>query len=180
MIASAAPHRDGYTLLELLVVLAVIILIGAIIVPGLSGTQGNTKVKAAADDATAAIALARSHAIAEGRNYRIAVSQDGTKIRVSPDDPAALDPGADEDAAKPFVTERQFEKGVTLVPIITGSEMSTADSEGWIRLATFLQDGTCREAYDPDFEIREVGVRPLVIQIRALTGHTTVNPSAPK
>ena len=77
-------RRAGYTLIELLVVIAVIVMIGAVVLPTLSGTEGNTKVKAAADDATGDISKARSHAIEEGRNYQLSVSKDGTKLRKSP------------------------------------------------------------------------------------------------
>jgi type II secretory pathway pseudopilin PulG len=171
--------RVGYTLIELLVVLAVIILLGAVVSSTLTGNTGNSKVKAAADDATGLIATARAHATEEGRNYRLAVSQDGTKLRVSPDDPAAIEAQSGEDAVKPFVQEIQLPTDVTVVPTITGSEMSTSDAEGWVRLATFQQDGTCREDL-VDFEIREPGVNPLVVQIRGLTGHTTVNPAGKK
>jgi len=179
MTARTPNARRGYTLVELIVVIAVLVLLGAIVSSSLTGQDGNTKVKAAADDATGLIASARSHAIDEGRNYRLAVSQDGTKLRVTPDDPDALDQTEGEDVIKPFVQEFQLSPGVTVVPTITGSEMSTADSEGWVRLATFQQDGTCREDL-VDFEIREEGVAPLVVQIRGLTGHTTVNPAGKK
>ncbi len=172
------PRRRGYTLLELLVVLALIALLGTIVVPTLTGQSGNTKVKAAADDATGDIAQARAHALDEGRSYRLAVSQDGTKLRVAPDDPAALDATGD-DQPKPYVTVKDLPDRVTIVPTLTGSEQSTADSEGWVRLATFLQDGTCREDL-VDFEIREEGVTPLVVEIRGLTGHVTVNPALKK
>lgn len=176
MIARRASNRDGYTLIELLVVVAIIVLLGALVAPTLSGQEGNTKVRAAADAVTGDIAMARSRAMDEGRNYRVSISQDGTKIRVSPDDPDAQTEG---EQAKPFQFEKQMPDDVTLVPIITGSEMSTADAEGWVRLATFLQDGTCREDL-VDFEIREAGVIPLVVQIRGLTGHVTVNAAAAK
>lgn len=168
-------RRAGYTLIELMVVLAVILLLGAVVSTTLSGNSGNTKVKAAADDATGLIATARSHAIEEGRSYRLAVSQDGTKLRVTLDDPSAAAQTDDADAAKPFVQEIQLPTDVTVVPTNPG----TSDAEGWVRLATFQQDGTCREDL-VDFEIREVGVNPLVVQIRGLTGHTTVNPAGKK
>ena len=178
---TATPHanRAGYTLVEILVVLAVIVVLGGIIASTLSGQEGNTKVKAAADDVTGDIAMARSHAMEEGRNYRLSVSQDGTKIRVSPDDAEALEQTGD-DQQKPFISEKQFALDVTLVPMATGAETAPSDSEGWIRLATFQQDGTCKEDF-VDFEIRETGVAPLAVQIRGLTGHVTVNPvAAPK
>ena len=69
---------------------------------------------------------------------------------------------------------------MTIEPTINGSQLSTADAEGWTRLATFQQDGTCKEDANIEFEIREPGVNSLIVQIRVLTGHTTVNPAGQK
>ena len=180
MIANRKLNRPGYTLLEMLVVVAIIIIIGGAISMTMTGQEGNTKVKAAADDVTGSIAMARSHAMEEGRSYRLSLSQDKTKIRVAPDDATALDASGGEDQPKPYVSEKQFAESVTIEPISTGSQLSTADAEGWTRLATFQQDGTCKEDANIEFEIREPGVTSLIVQIRVLTGHTTVNPAGQK
>ena len=180
MVAQPTHTRAGYTLVELLVVVAVIIIIGGLISSTLDGQSGNSKVKAAADDVTGEIAMARSHAMEEGRNYRLSMSSDGTKIRVSLDDPAAQESSGDEAQQKQYGSEKQLPTDVTLALTNSGAEAAPADAEGWIRLATFQQDGTCKEDL-VDFEIREPGVTPLAVQIRGLTGHVTVNPvAAPK
>ena len=173
-------NRKGYTLVEVLAVLVVIIIIGSLVTSTLTGQEGNTKVKAAADDVTGEIAMARSHAMEEGRNYRLSMSSDGTKIRVSLDDPAAQESAGDEAQQKQYGSEKQLPLDVTLALTNSGAEAAPADAEGWIRLATFQQDGTCKEDI-VDFQIREPGVTPLAVQIRGLTGHVTVNPvAAPK
>ena len=180
MIAKHKLNRPGYTLIEMLAVVAVIIIIGGVVSTTMTGQEGNTKVKAAADDVTGSIAMARSHAMEEGRSYRLSLSQDKSKIRVAPDDATALDASGGEDQAKPYVSVKQFAESVTIVPAINGSQLSTADAEGWTRLATFQQDGTCKEDANIEFEIREPGVNSLIVQIRVLTGHTTVNPAEQK
>ena len=176
MTAYPKSHRAGYTLIELLVVIAVIVILGAAISTTLTGQEGNTKVKAAADDVTGEIAMARSHAMEEGRNYRLSMSTDGTKIRVGLDDPDAVDSGT-EDQPKHYGSEKTLPTDVTIWRDPAATESTTADAEGWIRLATFQQDGTCKGDLI-EFEIREPGVNPLVVQIRTLTGHVTVNPAA--
>ncbi len=168
--------RAGYTLVELLVVIAVIIIIGGLVTSTLTGQEGNTKVKAAADDVTAEIAMARSHAMEEGRNYRLSMSADGTKIRVALDDPDAVDSGT-EDQPKQYGSEKTLPTDVTIWRNPAAAESTTADGDGWVRLATFQQDGTCKGDLI-EFEIREPGVTSLVVQIRALTGHVTVNPAS--
>ena len=62
MVAQPTHTRAGYTLVELLVVVAVIIIIGGLISSTLDGQSGNSKVKAAADDVTGEIAkIGRAH-----------------------------------------------------------------------------------------------------------------------
>ena len=176
MFANSRTPRAGYTLIELLVVIAVIIILGAVITTTLTGQEGNTKVKAAADDVTGEIAMARSHAMEEGRNYRLSMSADGAKIRVSLDDPDAAE-SETEDQPKQYGSEKTLPTDVTIWRDPAATESTMADTDGWVRLATFQQDGTCKGDLI-EFEIREPGVTSLVVQIRALTGHVTVNPAS--
>ena len=87
--------RLGYTLLEMLVVLAVLLIIGAIIIPTVSGLTGNTKVKGAADAVKARLLEARLNAMEQGRPYVFAISSDGTKLHVGPDETVEGEVSAD-------------------------------------------------------------------------------------
>lgn len=168
--------RAGYTLLELMVVLAIVVILGSVLLQTMSGQEGDTRIKAAADDVTGEVGMARAKAMEQGRSYRLSISQDGTKLRVAPDDADAVESQA-EDAPKPFISEKEMPTEVTLAPM--SIETANADSNGFQRLATFLQDGTCKEDI-VQFEIRQPGVNPLVVEIRGLTGHVTVNPKKTK
>ena len=68
--------RRGYTLLELVLVLAVVVMVSAIAYPSLKGMYGHYKMTGAVDSVRAAWAQARAHAIEEGRPYRFAVVPD--------------------------------------------------------------------------------------------------------
>lgn len=167
------PSRAGFTLLELIAVMAALLILGAVVLPSVGGMARDTKVKAGADLLRQRVAEARSHSIGDGRVYRLSVSPDGQRVRVAPDadDPQTADP----DAEKPFAAEDAFPDGVTVRPVVDGGDPPATDSAGWFQLATFLPDGTCRED-SPEMEVREAGVYPIRVHVRGLTGATTVEP----
>src|SRR5688572_26091868 len=69
---TARTARSGYTLFELIVVMAILLLLAAIILPSVGAFRGE-------------LAVARARAMEEGRPYRVAISQDGKRIRRAPD-----------------------------------------------------------------------------------------------
>src|SRR5438270_12733665 len=77
-------RRPGVTLIEMLLVVAILIALAAIAYPTLSAMYGDVKVKAAADEVRAAWTEARAHAIEDGRPYRFAVQPGTAKFRVAP------------------------------------------------------------------------------------------------
>ena len=78
-------ERKGYSLFEIMVVLAVIAITTAIAVPTISSMMGDTPVKAAADQVKLRWAKARAKAMEQGKPYRFSVT-DNNKFRVGPDD----------------------------------------------------------------------------------------------
>jgi type II secretory pathway pseudopilin PulG len=157
------------TLLELIAVLAALLVLGAALLPSLAGLSRDTNVKAGADLLRQRMAEARSHAMADGRVYRVAVSPDGGTVRVSPD----MESQADPDADAPFFAEDAFPKGVTARVAADPESPSASDSSGWSVVATVLPDGTCRED-GPEVVVSEPNCYPITVQIRGLTGATTV------
>lgn len=171
---TARPRRPGYTLMELLAVIAILTALGGVLVPTLSGLGGDSKVKAGADAVSARMAEARAAAIGEGRAYRFAVSEDGTRLRVAPDELefTGFEP-LDPEGAGPVVVEDELPTPVTVVPVPDEAAQMVVDEAGWIRVVTFLPDGTCREA-TAAVEVKEPGVHSMLIRVRGLTGAATV------
>jgi prepilin-type N-terminal cleavage/methylation domain-containing protein len=167
---SSTNQRRGISLIEVLVTMAVLVILGGILAPTLSTMSGSTKSKAAADTLRGRIADARGAAIDDARPYRLAMSPDGLRLRVSPDDQAFMNMAAtgDEDDAGPLIAESDLPDGVKIEMDADGAEQVT-DEAGWVRIATFLADGTCRED-SATLTIREAGVKPIRIRIRGLTG----------
>src|SRR5262245_7442259 len=177
---AARPHRcrrSGYTLLELLAVIAILITLGGLIAPTLTALAGDSKVKAGADLVRGRIADAKAAAMKEGRAYRVAISEDGMRVRVSPDEVAfALAPATedDEDDMGPLIVEDDMPTNVTVVPQLADGTQAVMDQSGWIRVLTCLPDGTCREDV-AILEIREPGTHSMVIRVRGLTGASSVS-----
>ena len=176
---AARPARPGYTLVEIMAVVAVLVILAAFLGPTLSGMNRDTRVKAAADTIRARANDARASAVGGNKTYRLALSANNSQLRIAPDD-EAFDTQAttDDDGDKPIVAVEEFPAGVTVRLIPTGAQAPVADGAGWVRAATFLPDGTCRED-QVILEVRELGVTPVWVRIRGLTGGTSVGP-APK
>ncbi|HJZ58222.1 MAG TPA: prepilin-type N-terminal cleavage/methylation domain-containing protein [Gemmataceae bacterium] len=168
--------RPGFTLLELLCVLALLLILAAVTLPSFDAIRGNSRQKAAADLVRTRIADARARAIETGVPYRLAISTDGTRLRLAPDgaDFANL-PASDQVIGAGKVTEDQLEKATAGVAPPDGSPVPAGD-DNWVTVATFKPDGTCREDLVV-FEVREEGYPPIRIQIRGLTGTDRVLPN---
>lgn len=183
--------RPGYTLFELVLVLALLIVLTTIIYPSLDAMYGEYRLTQAADMVRAAWATARSRALDEGRPYRFAVVPDRGNYRVAPDSadfwagngdmPEAVDA-----ATPPLILADVLPRGVRFTDAQDaragqldpgGESVLPADAippDAWSTAAVFLPDGTARDDVEIVFTAR--GARPLVVRLRALTGVVTVRP----
>lgn len=171
---TSTRRRRGYTILELLVVVATLLILGSVAVPSIFGLQGDTRSKAAADLIRSRMNDARAKAMEDGRPYRLALSSDFLHLRLAPDATgSAAAPQGNDDGTGDVVLEDNLPEGVTAQVLLSQDEQSTQDQAGWIRVATFLPDGTCKED-SIEVETVETGVTPFVIRLRGLTGAVSV------
>src|SRR4051812_21149897 len=84
LMAAVNPRR-AYTLLELLLVMAIIVMISAIAYPAMDSYFSYVKVTAAADSVRGAWSQARARSIQDGIPYRFSVAPGSTHYRVAPD-----------------------------------------------------------------------------------------------
>jgi len=166
--------RHGYTLVELLIVLAVIIILGAVIGLTFDGHYGNTRQKAAADGVRARMADARAKAMEQGTWYRLAINTEGTRIRLAPDGPEFASLTADDPPSLDSrVTEDQFEQGVTAQVIFDSDDQQQQDSVGWITIATVGPEGICKED-GALVRVREKDFAPIDVRVRGVIGSARV------
>lgn len=165
-----APRRAGYTLLEMVAVLAVLLIIGAVAVPTFSGFFGNTKQRAASDIIRTRLAEARAKAMERGTPFRVAINSDKTRIRVAPDTAEFSSTTADDPPAyDSTVTEDKLEE-VTVELVQEEGDDRTTDSGGWLTVATMRPDGSCKEAKTVTLTVKQSTFAPIQIQVRGLTG----------
>jgi prepilin-type N-terminal cleavage/methylation domain-containing protein len=178
--------RPGYTLLELVLVLALVGILLGLAYPSLEGAYSHYQLKAAADEVRAAWVRARSRAVEDGRAYRFAIVPGHGNFRVAPDGDAYWGgggPPGDDPTGPAFLLEDALPRGLRFTSGSDGPAPAWADSgdsalppeavapNQWVKTAVFLPDGTADADVDVVFQGK--GGRPLQVRQRALTGVIT-------
>jgi Tfp pilus assembly protein FimT len=159
-------RRRGFTILETLLVLALMIVIAAIAVPSIDAMYGDVRLTAAADMVRGAWADARARAVEDGIAYRFAVVPQEGRFKISPDaDEAQADDGGDP----PLIKEDTLPGKVTFANASQGA--SDKNDGEYQAVVVFLPDGTAHE--DVEIGFRSGGSRTLVLRLRGLTGAVT-------
>jgi type II secretory pathway pseudopilin PulG len=160
------------TLIELLLVMAILIALGAIAYPTLSAMYGDVRVKAAADEVRGAWTEARARAIEDGRTYRFSVEAGTGRFRVAPDAGEFWDGSGggsgDENAAPPHIQEDGLPNGIVfeVPPDLPGDGT-------WSTVAVFNPDGSCQA--DTEITLKDDDdSTPVVVRVRAMTGAISV------
>ena len=170
--------REGFTLLELVLVCAVLALLAAVVWPNLAHFNADARVVAAADMVKGQLAQARSRAVEEGRPYRFEIV-DANHCRVVPDTgdvPAPGTAGPADDNGDGAPGEDTLPKDVTFDLPHSGTT-ATDDSQaaggagGGVRIV-FLPDGSAHE--DAEIRLTSPGARGATLQLRALTATVTL------
>jgi type II secretory pathway pseudopilin PulG len=161
-------QRSAHTLLEVILVLALLVIIAGITFPTVMSAYGSQRIRAGSDTIRAGFVEARTHAVSESRRYRFSVMEGKGNFRVAPDDPAFWSGSPPQDDQSPaFVYEDELPPGIHFTfPNGGGS------GGQWKTVAVFDSDGSADNAEEITLELR--GTRPLVITLRALTGSSTV------
>src|SRR4051794_399213 len=80
-------QRSGFTLLEVLLVMAILVILAAVSLPTLDAMYGDTKLRGAADEVVGAWGEARARAIDTGVNFRFAIMPGKERYRIAPEGP---------------------------------------------------------------------------------------------
>lgn len=174
---TARSRRRGFTLFELIVVMALLLLLAAVVIPSLGAFRGDTRMRAAADVIRGELAVARARAMEEGRPYRIALSADGARIRRAPDGPdfeqvSGLDHASGSSPAVDYPLDQ-----VTAQVVAEQDGMTPPTANGWVTIATVQPDGTCRED-TALIVIKEEDRAGFYVRVRGLTSSSRVVPNA--
>ena len=178
--------RRGYTLFELLVVVALVLILAGMAVPSIESMYADSRLEAAADQVAGQWSAMRARAITEGRPYRFAIQPGGGDFRVAPDAPEFWSggdaPAASNDANAPLVAQDSLPAGIRFASVggdsgsaanpdtgeVGDASAAASGSGSWSTTAVFLPDGTARQ--DQEITFRSELSGPLALKLRALTG----------
>lgn len=82
-VRSPGPHGTGFTLLELLVVVAILAMLVAVVPPLVSAAVPGAKLKSATREVAAALRYARSQAITHGQDVTVHLSIKSRRYRIT-------------------------------------------------------------------------------------------------
>jgi Tfp pilus assembly protein FimT len=173
-------NRSGYTILELCAVIAIIVILGAVLVPLLSNSYSNSRQKAAADLIRSRIVEGRAKAMEQGTWYRLAVNSDKTRIRLAPDagvngtDFASLQ-APEKTSFNAQVVEDKLDHATAELQL-DPNDTRTNDSD-WNTIMTVGPEGICREQFNTTVVIKEEKFEPLWIQVRSILGSSGIVPA---
>jgi prepilin-type N-terminal cleavage/methylation domain-containing protein len=186
---TARSRRRGFTLLEVLLASAVLLMLAAICYPSLKSSYGYYKLTGGIDSVRAAWAMARARAIEEGRPYRFSVEPNGSHFRVAPDkaDYWSGSAPADDSQGKGLVLEQALPGGVrfSVNGQPTGNIPEDKSPPGkddkakvagieWSTTVVFLPDGTAKDDVNILFQVQ--GARATRLSLRGLTASVSVQP----
>ena len=176
--------RPAYTLLEVILVLAILAMVTALAYPSIDGMYGHHRLTAALDEVRGTWAAGRAHAIEEGQPYRFAVVMGKGNFRLAPDSPEYWDGsggGAPSgNGLQPAVITGALPRGVSFAEGPGGAGgganpdtvLDSVSPSQYKPIAIFLPDGTARDDVEIRFNVR--GAAPAVIRLRSMTGVVSV------
>lgn len=157
--------RRGFTILETMLVLALIVVVAAIAIPSIESMYSGVKLTSAADAVRSQWAEARARAAEDGIAYRFSVIPQSGKFKVAPD---RQDEATNDGEDAPLVFEGELPGGV----LFADATDLNGESDGeYQSLVVFMPDGTARNDIEVGF--RANGTRTLILRLRGLTGAVT-------
>jgi prepilin-type N-terminal cleavage/methylation domain-containing protein len=157
-----SQRRRAFTLMELILVLAILVVITSLAYPSLETMYGDLRVNAAADSVRGAWATARAQAMDGGRAYRFEMLTDTGEYRVVP---------VVQGEPQPVVLD-VLPKGVRASLLAAAGNTGEVSAERIV--VTFLPDGSADQSVELLLQLRSA--RSQVLKLRGLTGVVSVRP----
>jgi prepilin-type N-terminal cleavage/methylation domain-containing protein len=169
-------QRQAYTLLEVIITMAILVVGTALVLPSITSMGGETRVLAGADMVKSRLAEARARAVEEGRPYRFEIV-DTTHCRITPDvgdpaEPTSASASDDSEGNKDTLPANvSFDLSSSKADAAADDTTDNGTSGAGLRIV-FLPNGSARE--DAEIRVTSQGGRPAIVHLRALTGTTSI------
>lgn len=179
--------RAGVTLLEVMVAIAIVVAIGALSLPFVSGTMDANRFASASDELVGHLLLARSSAQERGDALEVICRHDGRQLCLKAVSPAGAGEGEDEGSAADvtpgtIVSCFTLPDGITLEPSPSADESGTEEDASanervdglasWSRVAVYGTDGSVMLA--SAFRLCDESGRTATLRFDPFTGMPSV------
>lgn len=182
-----SPSRTGFSLIEIIIVVALMVTVAALAVPAMSDFFGSQKLAKAADKVRTEMGRARVSAIRTGDIYAFYFAPEMTSYTVAPFNESfqeRINPqerrGQDERGSDFNFYEERLPRGITFAAADSPSDARVAQAmvENDVNLSTmrpilFYPDGTSQNA---TIILRNDRQELYKVTLRGLTGSASANP----
>jgi len=171
--------RSAFTLLELLIVLAIILIAASISVPVIQVMLDDARLQGATDMVRAKAAEARAYAMDTGKPWRVAYIPGTGVIQVAPDDSTEWAQTDTTVMMKPELFREQLPQGIylgTSPSDVIGASATSSPGGSWQTIAIYSYDGSARD--DSMTYYGKYGTSPMAMELRALTGSVAMRTTA--
>jgi prepilin-type N-terminal cleavage/methylation domain-containing protein len=175
MRAASGRPRQAYTLLEMILVMAIILIIASISIPVMQTMLADSRRSASADLLRGRLAEARSKAMEEGRPWKLAFIAGTGSYQYAPEDSTEWNNTATDAVEKIDVVRDELPKDIVFAvnrDDIVSSQGGSSPGSGWETIAVYQSDGSARD--DTTSYFGKAGQAPMRAKLRALTGAVTI------
>jgi prepilin-type N-terminal cleavage/methylation domain-containing protein len=170
-----ARTRSGFTLVETVLVVAILVIVGAIAIPVTQTLLLDMRIVAAGDMVRARLADARSKALEQGRPWKLACIANTGVFQLAPEEASDWDSADQQPQQKMELIRDHLPTDIifaTSESDIAGSKDQLPASGRWETIAVYLPEGGARD--DTILYFGKTGLMPMRVRVRGLTGVATV------
>jgi prepilin-type N-terminal cleavage/methylation domain-containing protein len=172
--------RQGFTLIELMLVVALIVIVVGVSVPVIQSMMDDARINASGDLVSGKMAEARARAMDDGRRWKVGFIANTGVYQIAPEDSsewdtASRDPNEDADLIRDSLPQ-DVVFAFTREAIMGGDQAGGAGGN-WETAAIFLPDGSAVD--DTIVYFGKPGISPQRAKLRALTGTVSIETFVP-
>src|SRR6266851_5504957 len=168
-------RRAAFTLMEMLVVVAIIVALAAIGGFALFSALADARFSAAGDRVRGRLADTRANAMSEGRPWRLGFIANTGVYQLAPEDSSEWQNTSTDAVETADVIRDELPKDIIFALAKADSMNATANTtpgSGWETMAVYMPDGSARD--DSTTYFGKPGVWPLRAKLRGLTGAVAI------
>jgi prepilin-type N-terminal cleavage/methylation domain-containing protein len=175
MRAPGQHSRQGYTLLEIILVLALILILASISTLPMLSMLADARQSAAGDCVRARLADARANAMAESRPWKLAFIPNTGIYQLAPEDSSEWDNTSTDVVEKEDVIRDELPKDVVFSlnqEDILNNQHALPAGSSWETIAIYVPEGHARD--DVTVYFGKPGLGPNRAVLRGLTGSVSI------